>query len=306
MIEELVKKILDDTYQMDIMKGDASSRKYYRVKNDCNSYVIVVDGPRSQQVVDYIRMSEVLGNRLRIPKIYSDDRDASFILLEDVGDKHLYDDKKNGNEKLVKKALNDIDRYQSIDKNLKIFSQKKFDDKKLGFELNVANEYFLKRYLNLTELNELEAIDKLIKNVFQKKLVICHRDYHSKNLMIKSDELIHIDFQDSMIGPSLYDTVSFIEDPYFEHKNKEELRKYYFDIDTHYDSYDEYMRDYQIIAYQRILKALGSYAFLNYEKEKEDYLKYIPTAIKTLEELSENIEEKAFEKLVAKIKRGNL
>ena len=84
------------------------------------------------------------------------------------------------------------------------------------------------------------------------------------------------------------------------------MRKYYFDIDTHYDSYDEYMRDYQIIAYQRILKALGSYAFLNYEKEKEDYLKYIPTAIKTLEELSENIEEKAFEKLLAKIKRGSL
>ena len=46
--------------------------------------------------------------------------------------------------------------------------------------------------------------------------VVCHRDYHSRNLMVHDGRLGVIDFQDARLGPDTYDLVSLLRDSYVE------------------------------------------------------------------------------------------
>src|SRR5207249_928400 len=43
-----------------------------------------------------------------------------------------------------------------------------------------------------------------------------HRDYQSRNLMVKNGELVMIDFQDALLGPRQYDLVALLRDSYVE------------------------------------------------------------------------------------------
>src|SRR5690606_31186569 len=59
---------------------------------------------------------------------------------------------------------------------------------------------------------------------------ICHRDYHSRNLMIKLGKMKVIDFQDARMGPVQYDLVSLLKDSYVDLAPPiaDKLLKYYF------------------------------------------------------------------------------
>ena len=46
--------------------------------------------------------------------------------------------------------------------------------------------------------------------------VLCHRDYHSRNLMLSAGELYIIDFQDARMGPDTYDLASLLRDSYVD------------------------------------------------------------------------------------------
>ena len=46
--------------------------------------------------------------------------------------------------------------------------------------------------------------------------VLCHRDYHSRNLMLHGGRLYIIDFQDARMGPDTYDLVSLLRDSYVD------------------------------------------------------------------------------------------
>ncbi len=46
--------------------------------------------------------------------------------------------------------------------------------------------------------------------------VLCHRDYHSRNLMLHDGALYIIDFQDARMGPDTYDLVSLLRDSYVD------------------------------------------------------------------------------------------
>ena len=90
--------------------------------------------------------------------------------------------------------------------------------------------------------------------------VLCHRDYHSRNLMLRQHNLCIIDFQDARMGPDTYDLVSLLRDSY---------------VDIGSDSVDElpgvlphavgpawrgatrFAARFDLMALQRNLKALG-------------------------------------------------
>ena len=46
--------------------------------------------------------------------------------------------------------------------------------------------------------------------------MLCHRDYHSRNLMLHEGRLYMIDFQDARMGPDTYDLVSLLRDSYVD------------------------------------------------------------------------------------------
>src|SRR6185295_11569519 len=46
--------------------------------------------------------------------------------------------------------------------------------------------------------------------------VLCHRDFHSRNLLVQGDRLRLVDFQDARLGPVAYDLASLLRDSYVD------------------------------------------------------------------------------------------
>ena len=140
-------------------------------------------------------------------------------------------------------------------------------------------------------------------------MVLVHRDFHSRNLMIKSDELRMIDYQDSMLGTKLYDLVSLLEDTYFplKHELKGELVEYFKSkIDLSDIGVDNFDSLYDFNSIQRIYKALGSFAYIYHTRDDDRYLKYMGVGVNRLSNLLSNYSElKPFHDVIIKAYHEN-
>ena len=96
--------------------------------------------------------------------------------------------------------------------------------------------------------------------------------------MMKDGEPVVIDFQDARQGVSQYDLVSMLEDCYFQLSadNIEKLKKYYIEqsFDENIDK-EKFERIYDLMTIQRTFKAIGSFAYINQDRDDNRYLKYI-------------------------------
>ena len=86
-------------------------------------------------------------------------------------------------------------------------------------DMQLFNEWFLQRWLGYDHariLNALQDYYELLIVMLGKAPVCCvHRDFHSRNLCILSDDSIGVlDYQDASQGHFCYDLVSLLKDAY--------------------------------------------------------------------------------------------
>src|SRR5207237_7423891 len=99
-----------------------------------------------------------------------------------------------------------------------IASRLAFDEAKLAWELGFFFEHYFVSLRNekMThgEAAELKAeLNDIAAELSARPRVLCHRDYHSFNLMLdKHDRLRIVDHQDARMGPASYDLVSLLLD----------------------------------------------------------------------------------------------
>ena len=97
-----------------------------------------------------------------------------------------------------------------------------FDVEKLTWEL----EFFVKHYLlglqgrdagrRASATRCREEWSAIVDELAAEPRVLCHRDYHSRNLMLHDGSLYIIDFQDARMGPDTYDLASLLRDSYVD------------------------------------------------------------------------------------------
>jgi hypothetical protein len=113
-----------------------------------------------------------------------------------------------------------------------------------------------------------------------------HRDFQSRNLFITSGRLRVIDFQGGRLGPLGYDVASLLIDPYVNLSPdwQAELLDYYLDRITARLGLDPaaFREQYYHLALCRNLQILGAYGYLTKAKGKDQFARYIPTAVGTL------------------------
>ncbi len=334
LVEELIKKtvnkkILNDELVENIEKltGDASTRKYYRVYTAKGTYVACLDNPAEseQHEPTFIKMQRVFESEgVRVPKIFDKELTAGYILEEDLGDgtflKELSQvDSKEDEHRLYKEAIDLIIKVHKIDTSkyvMQDFTKLAFDTEKLYTEMEFSKKYFLKMFLGLdVSASSVEAIYKelyeICFNLSSQPRVLVHRDYHSRNIMIKNNEQVVIDFQDARMGTPLYDVVSLLEDCYYELdldiKNK--LKDYYFEefySKNISSSRTEFEKIYSQMLIQRVFKAIGSFAYIYAERKDTRYLKYIGFAFEKIrKELFAREEYTRLRKLLAGIYYAN-
>lgn len=274
------------------LTGDASTRRYYRVLAKGNSFVVCLDNPTDIDS-DFLQMQKILNdNKVRVPIIYDDRKDKGYLLEEDLGDvtflSQLSELDDEQEYQLYKRAIDELIKIHQIDiEENRPYSNRYFDEEKLSQETNMTNEYFLRKYLKCTDENVILQISNKFKEINEllsaERRVVCHRDFHSRNIMLKEKDLIIIDFQDARLGPSQYDLVSLLEDCYYcvAKENKKKLIDYYKGQmkDLVNDSFDEV---YDLMLLQRTYKAIGSFCYIAETRKDYRYLKYVGRAFESI------------------------
>lgn len=303
-VESLVKQSIErdkiedrSICEIDKLTGDASTRRYYRVETDLSSYVVCVADPivEGKEKSPFIQVHQALQeNNVRVPHLPDILLDRGYFLEEDLGDitllnrlAHIED--REEEFQLYKKAIDLLLSIHSIDPERykgEIFTRLAFDEEKLMNEMLFTVKFFIKRFLNCDLSLEDEAIIvssylEICRKIETEYRVLTHRDYHSRNIMVKNEEMVVIDFQDARMGIPQYDLVSLLEDCYYQlaPENVERLKKYYWESfsgkEYFDDSYEKFCHYYDLMAMQRVFKAIGSFGFIYAGRQDVRYVKYI-------------------------------
>ena len=115
-----------------------------------------------------------------------------------------------------------------------------------------------------------------------------HRDFQSRNIMLKDDRVRIIDFQGGMLGPLGYDLASLLLDPYagLDDVMREELFDLYLNLLESYGvEKEDFLQGYFPLSLQRNLQIIGAFAFLSKVKQKVFFQTYIKPAVISLNAL---------------------
>ncbi|MNL20332.1 Stress response kinase A [compost metagenome] len=237
-----------------------------------------------------------------------------LVLLEDLGDltlerKFWESQSHDSSVEFYKMAIDQIVQIHhpaTLDNSDCTAFKIQFDVEKFMWEMNYGKDNLLTGVL---KFNFNEKSNKEITSIFNDICTklhnepkrIAHRDYHSRNLMIKLDEMIVIDFQDARLGPIQYDLVSLMRDSYVDMSEPmaNKLIDYYLERSKPYlpkdFSREHFQRIYELQTIQRCFKACGSFASFYNLRDDRRYLKYLSgTLRRVLKAINEFPEYKSF------------
>jgi aminoglycoside/choline kinase family phosphotransferase len=126
------------------------------------------------------------------------------------------------------------------------------------------------------------ALDEIVAELAAEPRVLCHRDYHSRNLMFANDRLYVIDFQDARMGPNTYDLVSLLRDSYVDLPDAlvEQLIQEFHAASGSAESRSAFRARFDLMALQRNLKALGTFGYQTTVRGNPVYIQYIPRTLR--------------------------
>src|SRR5215831_1426206 len=207
---------------------DASTREYFRIPWQKATAVAAVYPERiDAEVHPYLDVTRLfLECGLPVPQVLDVDGDAGIIVQEDLGSRQLCqvfeEVSQDERETLLERAIELIARVQAATKTAfernSIAGQLAFDEPKLSWELNFFYDHYFGSYrketLSEVESAELKAeLGLIARELSSVSRVLCHRDYHTANLMLdQKGEVRIVDHQDARMGPATYDLVSLLLD----------------------------------------------------------------------------------------------
>jgi aminoglycoside/choline kinase family phosphotransferase len=230
-----------------------------------------------------------------VPRILGHADDLGVLALEDLGDvtlqAHLGAAPEGRHTALYVQAVTFIDVIQRRGRELEdpkyIPYGIAFDVEKLTWELN----FFLKHYLEAYRGAAVPPADRealtrefarLAEELAAEPRVLCHRDYHSRNLMWRDDRLRIIDFQDARMGPDTYDLASLLRDSYVDLPPAvlDELLAYFLTLQGRTGERDRFRHRFDQVALQRTLKALGTFGYQTTARQNPVYIQYMPRTLR--------------------------
>jgi hypothetical protein len=165
----------------------------------------------------------------------------------------------------------------------------RFDVEKLTWELDFFVRHFLTAYRGASPTASARAAlaaewAVLAEELASEPPVLCHRDFHSRNLMLHDGGLVVIDFQDARMGPDTYDLASLLRDSYVDiaPERVDELIAHFLALSRGRMSRreaEEYARRFDVMALQRNLKALGTFGYQTAARGNPVYIQYIPRTL---------------------------
>ncbi len=298
--------------------ADASARRYWRIQLGDGTR-IVMDAPGEgfhfdQFLAQHARLVEA---GAPVPELHAYDARLGFALLEDLGNVTLA-------ALLTPEAAKDwylqaIDLLVALQSRVAAQDLPPYDAAFLQRELEICREWYFGRQLERALGEEEQGVwDRscalIVANNLQQGKAYVHRDYHSRNLMVKDDRLRLIDYQDAVYGPLSYDLVSLLRDAYIAWDEA-----FVLDLVIRYwekarsaglpvgEDVSQFYRDFEWQGLQRHLKVLGIFARLKYRDGKEQYQADIPRVLAYVKKVCERYGELApLRRLLARLHEEKL
>ena len=307
------------------LTGDASDRRYVRVLvADGPSVVLALHaGPIEFASLPFASVADLLQQvPLPVPAMLGHSDVLGIVALQDLGDvtlqAHLGAATPAEHAALYRQAVAFIELLQRRGAELHpnavpasgapalhparppdghLPYRMAFDVEKLTWELEFFVRHFVEAYRGVV----LSAFDRqalaeewsaIATELASEPRVLCHRDYHSRNLMLHGGSLYIIDFQDARMGPDTYDLASLLRDSYVEisEGSVDDLIAYFRalkgrtppepalpDLDQ---SALEFRRRFDLMSLQRNLKALGTFGYQTTTRRNPVYIQYMPRTLR--------------------------
>ncbi len=303
---DFVRRHFGPEASIELLAGDASARTYYRLSTrDAGTRVLLFETRAFDAGSDFFLLTASFFERARlpVPAVLSSFPEEGVVLLEDLGSTSLQTFLESAPAEARRKHYDD-----AIDLILRLQHEGAaalgpeapayhlcLDGTRFRRELN----YFLEHYVDGILENPLadnparrasleDCLTRLADQAGRPgDRTLCHRDFHSRNLMLlersagTSPSLVMIDFQDARLGPRTYDLASLLEDAYVEISDELAAglkERFLAGLPRRLDR-EAFEQDYAVVAAQRTLKAVGTFAGQSTLFGNQAYLDSIPRAL---------------------------
>ena len=288
------------------LAGDASTRKYFRIYLKDGSSAIIMSARDPAEVADFTTMTGLMKDfGADVPAILG--AHGACLALEDLGDTHLQNRVTGMNEKDIlaeyRAVVDDLVRFQREVSSFTLRTHscfgRSFDVEKLSWEVDFANQHFIRGYLGRSPAPALmEAFGKewerIIGDLASDMETLAHRDFHSRNIMAIGWRRVWIDYQDARMGRRVYDLASLLFDPYagLAPGVIEKLADHYYgrlaeNSEAPWDK-ARFRELFDLSGLQRIYKALGTYGYQTKVRGVDVYVPYIAPSLRTLLRISQS------------------
>ncbi len=265
--------------------------------------------PPQEDCLPFVRIAgylEVMG--LNAPRIIEADLERGFLLLSDLGTEQYLQRLKAAPEDADRLYSDAIDALATMQSRGAAYQAvlPPYDTDLLELELSLFHDWLCGTHLDIQFSSDEEeqwqnTCSVLVRNALDQPQVFVHRDYHSRNLMVTSNNNPGIlDFQDAVEGAFTYDLVSLLKDCYIRwpaSRVREWAEQFYagLAVDTQAQvGIEQFIRYFELMGVQRQLKAAGIFARLNHRDGKPGYLGDIPRTLSYIVELEPHYDELAF------------
>ena len=279
-----------------------SGRQYFRFRFDKETVIGVwsENTAENDAFTHFTEHFRSLG--LNVPELFYKDLKNHLYLIEDLGDETLYSwIMKLAPGRLISEqvkshyqlALKHLIRFQLDGKEGLDFSlcipRPVFDKQSILWDLQYF-KYFVLKLFNIPfdeqkledDLNMMADVLLTVENDF-----FMYRDFQSRNIMIRNEDLYFIDYQGGRRGPLQYDLASLLYEARVNLQNdiREELTDFYINqlskhIKVDADKFREFL---YLFVFLRVLQVLAAYGLRGYVQNKSIFLRSYPFAVDNLE-----------------------
>ncbi|HEX6976434.1 MAG TPA: phosphotransferase [Vicinamibacterales bacterium] len=289
------------------LTGDASDRRYFRVLTADEPSIVLslYSSAFEYEALSFVNVARLLAQMpVPIPALLGHAEDLGVLALEDLGDvtlqAHLGAATAAEHAALYRQAVALIATLQRRGAELEsrdyVPYGVAFDVEKLTWELDFFIKHFIEAYRGVVippaDREELRReFSKIVETLAAEPRVLCHRDYHSRNLMLHNEQLYIIDFQDARMGPDTYDLVSLLRDSYVDlpEQTVNELLAYFLALKGEIGKEKEFRERFDVMALQRNLKALGTFGYQTTARRNPVYIQYIPRTLRYVRDNLDNL-----------------
>tara|TARA_B100000575_G_C23125714_1_gene652175 strand:- start:1004 stop:1936 length:933 start_codon:yes stop_codon:yes gene_type:complete len=230
-----------ENLQIEQLRKEASSRDYFRVKTESNTFVVMNSEDDIDCATKFLYVNKLLKSaNVNCPSVYGFSDNLSYILMEDLGDEVLDGCKINDLNVFFTKILDELKKiYLLPQETLSKISYNELLSQTESF-LNIFK--FLDKEIDEKQRRKIQALRKvLVEELSSQPQVPSHSDFERRNMIKKGNTIYLIDFQDLHVGPVGIDLASL----FYDHEN-------YYDEKTIQSSIDKFSEQNEIIERDKI------------------------------------------------------